>query len=228
MLLAFNIFGEETIFSWIPENLLRIFFYRDLKDISPPSDQGLFTETPMVNNDIMEQIRSGQAEWCRGDIMGFEENGIKFNHREQGVPKNGPGHQIVEAGDVVIMATGYTRPSLDFLPPECFQKPYMAPNWYLQTFPPQHMSICCNNCTYVNAIGTVGNFHIGVYTRILLMFLLDPLTRPSEYWMKRWIDMTCWLKARSPTGAFDFFTYSELIFWFVFVSAPFIIYQSFH
>lgn len=152
MLLAFNIFGEETIFSWIPENLLRLFFYRDLSDISPPTDQGLFTETPMVNNDIMEQIRSGKAEWLRGDIVGFEENGIKFNHRAKGVPKNGPGHQVVEPGDVVIMATGYTRPTLDFLPPECFQKPYMPPNWYLQTFPPQHMSICCNNCTYVSLV----------------------------------------------------------------------------
>lgn len=47
-LLAFNIFGQETIFSWIPETLLRIFFYRDLDDLAPQS-QGLFTETPMVN-----------------------------------------------------------------------------------------------------------------------------------------------------------------------------------
>lgn len=50
------------------------------------------------------------------------------------------------------------------------------------------------------------------------MFLLDPLTRPSTYWMQFWVDMTRWLKARAPTGAFDFFTYSELIWWFFFVS----------
>ena len=48
------------------------------------------------------------------------------------------------------------------------------------------------------------------------MFLVDPLTRPSQYWMKKWIDMTEWIKARAPTGAFDFFTYSELLYWFVF------------
>lgn len=46
MLLAFNIFGMETIFSWIPERLLKKFFYRDLEDIAPPDGQGLFTETP--------------------------------------------------------------------------------------------------------------------------------------------------------------------------------------
>lgn len=50
------------------------------------------------------------------------------------------------------------------------------------------------------------------------MFLIDPLTRPSTYWMEFWIDMTRWLKSKSPTGAFDFFTYSELIWWFTFVS----------
>jgi len=55
---------------------------------------------------------------------------------------------------------------------------------------PSHVSICANNCTYVNAIGTVGNYHIGIYTRLLLMFLVDPLARPSESWMKKWIDMT--------------------------------------
>jgi len=68
----------------------------------------------------------------------------------------------------------------------------------------------------VNAIGTVGNYHIGIYTRLLLMFLVDPLARPQEYWMKKWIDMTRALKSYAPTGAFDFFTYSELIYWFVF------------
>jgi len=190
-----------------------------LADISPPKGEGgLFTETPMVNTDILDQIRNGKADWLRGDIVEVEEDGIRFNHRAQGVPKNGPGRESLEEGTVIIMATGYKRPSLNFLPQACFQEPYMPPNWYLQCFPPQHKSICANNCTYVNAIGTVGNFHIGVYTRILLMFLIDPLTRPSTYWMEFWIDMTKWLKARSPTGAFDFFTYSELLWWFFFVS----------
>ncbi|KAG9803376.1 FAD/NAD(P)-binding domain-containing protein, partial [Aureobasidium melanogenum] len=75
MLLAFNILGQETIFSWIPERLLRKFFYRDLADIAPPpGSAGLFEETPMVNNDVLEQIRSGNAEWLRGDILEVEEN----------------------------------------------------------------------------------------------------------------------------------------------------------
>ena len=37
--------------------------------------------------------------------------------------------------------------------------------------------------------------------------------------MKRWIDMTKWIKSKAPTGAFDFFTYSELTYWFLFCVA---------
>ena len=117
------------------------------------------------------------------------------------------------------MATGYHRPSLGFLPSEVFDAPYQPPAWYLQVFPPSHVSICANNCTYANAIGSVGNWHVGIYTRLLLVFLVDPLARPHEKWMKRWIDMTQWIKSGAPTRAFDFFTYSELVYWFLFVIA---------
>ena len=156
-LLAFNIFGQETRFSWIPESILRIFFYRDLDDISP-SGSGLFTGTPMVNSDVLQQIREHKAEWLRGDILGCADYGLRLNHRSKGVPKNGPGRETVVGADMIIMATGYQRPSLNFLPQEDFEEPYAPPNWYLQVFPPKHLSICANNCTYVNAIGTVGKY----------------------------------------------------------------------
>ena len=197
-LLAFNIFGQETFLSWIPEYILRLFFYRDLYDLSPPPGKGLFTETPMVNDDVLDLVRSGKAKWLRGDIIGFTEHGIKFNHRPQGVPQDGPGREIEVDADIAILATGYQRPSLAFLPDDCFEEKYEPPNWYLQVFPPKHVDICANNCTFVNAIGTVGNYHIGIYTRFLLMYLVDPLSRPQERWAKRWIDMTRWIKRRAP------------------------------
>jgi cation diffusion facilitator CzcD-associated flavoprotein CzcO len=137
MIFAFNIFGQETILSWIPEMLLRKFFYRDLEDLAP-THEGLFAGTPMVNSDVMDKIRSGKAEWLRGDIKRFTEKGVLFNRRAKGVPKGGPGREELIEGDMVIMATGYMRPSLNFLPPEAFNEPYYPPNWYLQTFPPDH------------------------------------------------------------------------------------------
>lgn len=218
MLLSLNIWGQETTLSWIPEKLLKKFFYRDLEDLAP-SGKGVFEETPMVNSDVMDKLRSGEAEWVRCDIEGFSEKGVIVNQRDKGTPKGGPGRHRVLEGDMVVLATGYKRPSLDFLPESCFEEPYGPPNWYLQVFPPPHPSVSAVNCTYVNAIGTVGNWHIGIYTRILLMFLVDPLARPSQAWIDRWIDMTRLLKATAPTGAFDFFTYLELLWWFVFCVA---------
>lgn len=215
ILLSMNIFGQETVLSWIPELLLKKFFYRDLEDLAP-SDKGLFTGTPMVNSDVMDKIRNGDAAWLRGDIKGFEEKGIRFNKRAKGVPVDGPGHEELVEADIVVMATGYSRPSLSFLPSDSFVEPYGPPNWYLQSFPPQHPSICANNCTYVNGIGSVGNWHIGIMSRFLFMFIADPLTRPNPFWMERWIDMTRLLKKFSPAGAFDFFTYLEMLYWFTF------------
>lgn len=217
-LLSLNIFGQETSLSFIPEFLLRRFFYKDLSHLAPV-DKGLYTDTPMVNSDIMTKLRDGSAEWVRCDIESFTGTGVVVNRRAKGVPKGGPGHRETIEADMVVMATGFKRPSLSFLPNDCFEEPYACPNWYLQTYPPQHPSISAINCTYVAGIGSVGNWHIGIYTRILLMFLIDPLTRPSSFWMKRWIDMTRLFKRNSPVGAFDFFTYLELLWWFAFCVA---------
>lgn len=212
VLLSLNVFGQETALSWIPEALLRRLFYRDLADLAP-ADKGIFTDTPMVNSDVMAKLRSGEAEWIKCEIERFTAKGVLVRRRG----KDGKDEEI--AADMVVMATGFARPQLSFLPETCFEAPYAPPNWYLQTFPPRHPSVSCINCTYRSAIGTVGNWHVGIYTRLLLMFLVDPLTRPSPFWMRRWIDMTRLLKRSSPVGAFDFFTYLELVWWFVFCVA---------
>ena len=197
---------------------MKRFFYRDLSDLAP-AKAGLYTETPIVNDDMLEQVRSGRIDWLRGDIKEFKEKGILFNHREAGVPKGGPGREELIEGDICVMATGFQRPSLAFLPQECFSSPYSPPNWFLQSFPPGYSDLCANNCTYVNAIGTVGNIHIGLYTRLLLMFITDPSTRPSPAWMHAWVDWTRLWKEGAPGGALEFFTYSELVWWIVFCLA---------
>lgn len=53
---------------------------------------------------------------------------------------------------------------------------------------------------------------------MLLMFLVDPLTTPRPWWMKKWVEFTAAVKMLAPTNAFDFFTYSELIYWFTFIT----------
>ncbi|RMD44067.1 hypothetical protein DV735_g1047, partial [Chaetothyriales sp. CBS 134920] len=217
-ILACNFFGYETFLSWIPETLLRLFHYRDLKEISPSSDHGLYTDTPMVDNNTFRLIRAGKAEWLRGDITELREKSIVFNHRASGVPKGVIGQSKIVDADFIVMATGYQRPPLDFLPKEVFKGSYPPPRWYLQCFPTQHPTICCNNATYIAGIGSVGNWHIGMYTRLLLVFVLDPSATPSTWWMQRWVDLVSLFKILAPTRALDFFTYPELISWFVIAS----------
>ncbi|BFZ64366.1 hypothetical protein YB2330_005509 [Saitoella coloradoensis] len=238
-LISLQPFGHETVFSFIPEFLLRTFFYRDLKSIAPPpGGKGLFSSTPMVNSTALELIRQGRARWLRGDIVSVEEDGIKFIRRAQGIPKGGSGHPMKVECDAIIMATGFHRPSLHFLPEGLFTEEYMPPAWFLQTWSPNEWSILANNCTFVDAIGTAGHFHIGIYTRILIMYLKDPRTRPTIAHMRSWVDRTNWFKNGPPgqllnfilpgtndnsgkekeeTGnsGFGFFTYGELLAWFV-------------
>jgi hypothetical protein len=226
-LVSWNILGRGTIFSRMSVLLLRNLFYRDMKCVSPHY-KGMLTDAPAVNPPTT-------AEWIRCDVLQLEENGIFINKRQQGVPAGGLGRQQFIAADMIIMATGFKRPSLNFLPGDCFEETYSAPNWYLQTFPPTQPSISAINwygilkyfenrqltsrSTYLDAIGIVGNWNIGMYTRILIMFLVEPRTRPSAFWMRRWIDMTKVLKSAAPTLAFDFLAYLELVWWLVFCIA---------
>jgi hypothetical protein len=46
--------------------------------------------------------------------------------------------------------------------------------------------------------GTVGNWHIGIYTRFLLMYLVDPLARPKEPLVRMWINMVRFVKSKAP------------------------------
>ena len=214
-LLAANITSEGTMLSWIPERLLKRFFYRDLKDLAP-ENVGLYTETPVCNDAILKHIRNGKVQWLQGDLRRFTDRGIVFYERGPHSRKEGPGREIVLEGDLVILATGFHRPSLHFLPEDSFAAPYQPPNWYLQTFPVGHPDICATNCTYLGAIGTVGNVHIGIYTRYLLMFVADPATKPSPAWMRAWVDWSRAFRSHLSGQGLDFFTYAELIWWFVF------------
>ena len=214
ILLTFNIFGEETFLSFIPETLLRWFFYRDLKDLAPQS-KGLYTGTPMCNDQILEQVRQGSCRWWQADILKVTESGLLVNHRAPGVPKSGPGKHEEVKGDLIVLATGFKRPDAHFLPEESMSEPYPPPAWYMQTFPTEHPDICAINSMYVNALGTVGNVHIGIYTRLLLVFLMDEKARPTMKEMRRWVSAVGWIKEKAPSQAFDYFTYSEMMLWFV-------------
>jgi len=207
-------FGREMPLSFIPEWFLKTFHYGNLKDLAPCGG-GIFEGTPIVNNDFLKFVRQGKAEYIRGDTKSLTRNGVKVNQRERGSKPGDEGKEVVLDADVVVLATGFKRPSIDFLPKDMFPDRYQRPSLYLQNFSTEDWSILMTNSAYQNAIGVVGHFHIGIYTRILLAFLLDKSSRPLPEDMKLWVDGLRFLKRDAKGGALGFFTYMELTIWLV-------------
>lgn len=57
--------------------------------------------------------------------------------------------------DIVVIATGFAQPSVDFLPEDLFPEGYERPNLYLQNFSTEDWSVVLTNAAYKSAIGTV-------------------------------------------------------------------------
>ncbi|KAI0033186.1 FAD/NAD(P)-binding domain-containing protein [Vararia minispora EC-137] len=208
-------FGREMPLSFVWEWFIRTFHYRDLKDLSP-ANLGIYEGTPVVNNAFLQHVREKRIEYVRGDTERLTPTGVRVNIRPRGTkPGDKPSMRRELSGDVIILATGFKRPSLDFLPDDLFPEEYSRPDLYLQNFSTKDWSVLCTNSAYMNAIGTVGHFHIGIYTRILLLFLREPNARPEESDMRLWVNTVRFVKRGARGGALGFFTYMELVIWFL-------------
>ncbi|EPQ60566.1 FAD/NAD P-binding domain-containing protein [Gloeophyllum trabeum ATCC 11539] len=205
-------FGRETPLSFIWEWVLKKWHYRGVEDIAP-HHRGIFEGTPVVNDEFLNYIRTGRCTYVRGDTLRLTNSGILVNVRSRESKPKDPGEKKEFKGDVVVLATGFQRPEIDFLPEDLFPENYQRPDLYLQNFPTEDWSILLTNSAYVNAIGTVGHFHIGIYTRILLTLLLDKDARPAPKDMKLWVDNVRFVKRGAKGGPLSFFTYMELTIW---------------
>jgi len=230
-MLSMQPFGREMPLSFIPEWLIRKLHYRDLEDLSPVRP-GLFESTPVVNSNILTHVRSGVVTYVRGDTLRLTPKGVWMNKRRRGSKPGDSGEETEIDADVVVLATGFKIPSVDFLSTkktddgkdgdskaegdgedDLFPPGYERPNLYLQSFATEDWSVVLTNAAYKNAIGTVGHFHIGIYTRILLTLLLDKHARPLPQDMKLWVDVLRFIKRGARGGALGFFTYMELTIW---------------
>ncbi|KAI5892685.1 FAD/NAD(P)-binding domain-containing protein [Schizophyllum commune H4-8] len=215
-LLAAQPFGREMPLSWVWEAWLRRFHYgKDLAWMVPDDGRGVFEGTPVVNDEFLGHVREGRVEYVRAATQGMEESGKGVLVKKKGASKESE-PELVEAA-VVILATGFNKPSVDFFEEadEIFPEGYQRPDLYLQNFSTEDWSVLMTNSAYMNAIGTVGHFHIGIYTRILLTLLLDPDARPLPKDMKLWVDCVRFVKRGAKGGALGFFTYAELTIWLV-------------
>ncbi|KWU44702.1 FAD/NAD(P)-binding domain-containing protein [Rhodotorula sp. JG-1b] len=219
--LALQPFGREMPLSFVPEWFIRTFHYRDLEHLSPVK-KGIYEGTPIVNDEFLQHIRQGKISYKRGDTKKITRQGVQFIERKRGTKSGDDGEETMLSADVIIIATGYKRPSIDFLPKDLFPKDkdhdYSPPSLYLQNFSVEDWSILMTNASYQDAIGTVGNWHIGIYARILMVFLLDESTRPVPFSMKTWCDAVNWVKKGAwgeGSSGLAFFSYTELCIWVI-------------
>ncbi|KAL1943656.1 hypothetical protein VTO73DRAFT_4101 [Trametes versicolor] len=205
-------FGREMPLSFIWEKIVAWWNYRGAPELVP-ARAGLFEGTPIVNDEFIGHVKDGKCQYVRADIERFTKAGVRVKVRGR-EDKPGEGKEEKEyTGDVVVLATGFKKPTIDFFKDEVFPEGYDRPNLYLQNFATEDWSILATNSAYQNAIGTVGHFHIGMYMRILLTFLMDPDARPTPKDMKLWVDVIRFVKRGARGGALSFFTYAELTIW---------------
>lgn len=198
-LLALQPLGRVTFLSPPVEWLLKKLHYRSAANIAPIG-KPLFSGTPIVNDAFLDAVRDGRITFRIGDVVACTPHGVKFSRRANGTKPGSAGRETVEHADVVVVATGFKRPSLDWLPEDLFasadeERDYNPPcvwsgraswivltlahsNLYLQNFATADWSVLLTNAAYRDAIGTVGHVHIGIYARILALFLVDKQARP--------------------------------------------------
>ncbi|KAI0260377.1 FAD/NAD-P-binding domain-containing protein [Gloeopeniophorella convolvens] len=196
-------FGREMPLSFLWEKLVVLLQYRGVEALIP--EKGIYESTPVVNDDFLNHVRAKKCSYIHATTKRLTENGILLNRKET------PDEDEEVKGDVVVLATGFKKPSVDFLPKDLFPENYERPNLYLQNFSTEDWGILCTNSAYLNAFGT----HIGIYTRILLLLLLDQSARPEQKDMKLWVDAVRFMKRGARGGALGFFTYMELVVWVV-------------
>ncbi|KAL0948345.1 hypothetical protein HGRIS_010931 [Hohenbuehelia grisea] len=210
--LACQPFGRQMPLSFLWEGFLKHWHYHGAKDLVP-ADRGIFEGTPVVNDEFIPHVRAGRCVYVRGDPVRLTSKGVVVNQRPRGSKPKDEGEETLLEADIVVLATGFEKPDIDFLDKSLFPEGYERPNLYLQNFSTEDWSILTTNSAYQNAIGTVGHFHIGIYTRILLVLLMDQSARPTPKDMKLWVDVVRFIKRGAEGGALGFFTYAELTIW---------------
>jgi hypothetical protein len=111
-----------------------------VRDLTP-AHTGIFEGTPIVNDEFLDHVRTGQCEYVRGDTKRLTRGGVLVNVRGR---ESKPGDEGEEVGlrsrargkrcsrrvqkefqaDLVVLATGFEKPKIDFLPEDLFPEGY--------------------------------------------------------------------------------------------------------
>ncbi|KAF9005203.1 hypothetical protein BDQ17DRAFT_1399400 [Cyathus striatus] len=203
--LAAQPFGRQMPLSFLWEWFLTKWQYRGVENLVP-QETGIFEGTPVVNDVFLEHVRSGRCRYIRGEPVRLTKDGVLVNSRKEqaksATAKTSESihdvqkEELVNA-DVIVLATGFEKPDIDFLPKDLFPDGYQT-RLVSAKLLHEDWSILMTN---------------SVNTRILLTLLMDSSARPSPKDMKLWVDVLRFIKRGATRGALGFFTYMELTIW---------------
>lgn len=198
--------GREFYLGDVMEFLLRKLFYRDLQHIAPYGPK-LYASTPCVNSRFLNLIRQGKTIYHKGVVDRIVHDGVYYQPRK-GEPDYGVPSFI--RADAIIYATGFKKPGFDFLPSGLLDKPFAPPSLYMTFICARDCSLVLTNATYKDAIGSVSNYHIGLFSRVALLFNDRPDLAPTPEEMQHWVRFY-----QKRKEGLRFLTYGELLSWFV-------------
>jgi len=109
----------------------------------------------VVDDEFLFHIRSGRCTYVRGDTLRLTSDGVLVNIRTRNPQPGDVGEEKEINAEVIVLATGFERPKVDFLPEGLFPEGYAPPDLYLQNFSTEDWSVLLTNSAYRNAMGTV-------------------------------------------------------------------------
>lgn len=107
-----------------------------------------------MNDEFLPHVRSGKVDYIRCTPTRLTSRGVLVEPRK-GDEKSSDEDEWEVQGDIVVFATGFEKPKIDFLEDGLFPEGYERPNLYLQNFSTEDWSVLMTNSAYQNAIGTV-------------------------------------------------------------------------
>ena len=123
-----------------------------------------------MNDEFLDHVRTGRCAYIRGDTLGFVQHGARVRIRPRGSrpgetrPAEGSSTFAEEypvqeiTGDVVVLATGFASPTINFLPPDLFPPGYERPHLYLQNFATEDWSVLLTNSAHPATIGASSSY----------------------------------------------------------------------
>jgi len=78
----------------------------------------------IVNDEFLRHVREKRVTYVHGDTLEIQKDGVRVNVRQRESKPKDPGEEKTFNADVIVFATGFKKPSIDFLPKYLFPEGY--------------------------------------------------------------------------------------------------------